>query len=125
MAQNWREDMCKEKAIKQAWEKNPHRKKGGCRIHAFLYDDSLTNNLLSFFHRIPHLEQLRLQVSRITMFDYEQHHYDKEKLRSTSSSIGLIMIDQDADLEQVRVYFSYFFSFFSFIVLHLDILWSA
>lgn len=36
------------------------------------------------------------------MFDYEQHHYDKEKLRSTSTSIGLIMIDQDADLEQVR-----------------------
>ncbi|XP_050694197.1 eye-specific diacylglycerol kinase-like isoform X2 [Eriocheir sinensis] len=51
---------------------------------------------------IPHLEQLRLQVSRITMFDYEQHHYDKEKLRANSTSIGLIMIDQDADLEQVR-----------------------
>ncbi|KAK4320556.1 hypothetical protein Pmani_008562, partial [Petrolisthes manimaculis] len=51
---------------------------------------------------IPHLEQLRLQVSRITMFDYEQHHYDKEKLRSASSSLGMIMIDQDADLEQVR-----------------------
>ncbi|XP_069187395.1 diacylglycerol kinase zeta isoform X4 [Procambarus clarkii] len=51
---------------------------------------------------MPHLEQLRLQVSRITMYDYEQHHYDKEKLRSASSSIGVIMSDQDADLEQVR-----------------------
>lgn len=49
-----------------------------------------------------HLEQLRLQVSRITMFDYEQHHYDKEKLRSASFPLGIIMIDQDADLEQVR-----------------------
>lgn len=36
------------------------------------------------------------------MFDYEQHHYDKEKLRQASSPLGLIMIDQDADLEQVR-----------------------
>ena len=53
---------------------------------------------------MPHLEQLRLQVSRITMFDYEQHHYDKEKLRSASSPLGLIVIDQDADLEQVRFY---------------------
>ncbi|XP_069978351.1 diacylglycerol kinase zeta isoform X3 [Penaeus vannamei] len=52
--------------------------------------------------QMPHLEQLRLQVSRITMFDYEQHHYDKEKLRQASSPLGLIMIDQDADLEQVR-----------------------
>ena len=72
--------------------------------------------------RIPHLEQLRLQVSRITMFDYEQHHYDKEKLRCNSSSIGLIMIDQDADLEQVRHIppeSSVFLSFSSFISLSL------
>ncbi|XP_076064049.1 retinal degeneration A isoform X9 [Oratosquilla oratoria] len=53
-------------------------------------------------NQTPHLEQLRLQVSRITMYDYEQHHYDREKLRSASAPLGLIMIDQDADLEQVR-----------------------
>lgn len=83
---------------------------------------STTLNLISSIRRIPHLEQLRLQVSRITMFDYEQHHYDKEKLRANSTSIGLIMIDQDADLEQVRGWLLLFLGFsliFLVSILHL------
>lgn len=67
------------------------------------------------------------------MFDYEQHHYDKEKLRANSTSIGLIMIDQDADLEQVRGCFPHFVYFKVFYVplfqnsllcLAVDIGWS-
>lgn len=37
------------------------------------------------------------------MYAYEHHHYDKEKLRTTSAPLGIILIDQDADLEQVSV----------------------
>ncbi|KAK3097959.1 hypothetical protein FSP39_014847 [Pinctada imbricata] len=47
-------------------------------------------------------ERLRIQVSRISMQDYEQLHYDKDKLREASIPLGLIVVDNNADLEQVR-----------------------
>ncbi|ELT95564.1 hypothetical protein CAPTEDRAFT_165134 [Capitella teleta] len=47
-------------------------------------------------------ERLRVQVSRISMADYEALHYDKEKLREASVPLGIIVVENDADLEQVR-----------------------
>ncbi|XP_067676012.1 diacylglycerol kinase zeta-like isoform X3 [Haliotis asinina] len=47
-------------------------------------------------------ERLRLQVSRIGMATYEAMHYDKDKLREASIPVGLIIVDNNADLEQVR-----------------------
>ncbi|XP_012941356.1 diacylglycerol kinase zeta [Aplysia californica] len=47
-------------------------------------------------------ERLRLQVSRIAMADYETLHFDKEKLRQASVPLGIIVVDNNADLEQVR-----------------------
>ncbi|XP_071135002.1 diacylglycerol kinase zeta-like isoform X48 [Mytilus edulis] len=47
-------------------------------------------------------ERLRIQVSRISMADYEMLHYDKDKLREASVPLGLIVVDNNADLEQVR-----------------------
>lgn len=47
-------------------------------------------------------ERLRIQVSRISMADYEMLHYDKDKLREASIPLGLIVVDNNADLEQVR-----------------------
>jgi hypothetical protein len=35
----------------------------------------------SVFHRQTALETLKVNVDRISMSDYEQHHYDKELLK--------------------------------------------
>lgn len=32
-------------------------------------------------YRTPVVEQLKMQVKRISMADYEAHHYDKEALQ--------------------------------------------
>ncbi|ESO87278.1 hypothetical protein LOTGIDRAFT_107128, partial [Lottia gigantea] len=47
-------------------------------------------------------ERLRIQVSRISMTDYETLHYDKDKLRDASIPLGIIVVENNADLEQVR-----------------------
>ncbi|KAL3882241.1 hypothetical protein ACJMK2_028604 [Sinanodonta woodiana] len=47
-------------------------------------------------------ERLRIQVSRITMADYESYNYDKDKLRSVSTPLGMIVVDNNANLEEVR-----------------------
>ncbi|XP_049937407.1 eye-specific diacylglycerol kinase isoform X4 [Schistocerca serialis cubense] len=48
------------------------------------------------------LEQLKISVYRISMSDYEQHHYDKELLKQTAISLGVIEVNPVSDLEQVR-----------------------
>ncbi|OWF56082.1 Diacylglycerol kinase zeta [Mizuhopecten yessoensis] len=48
-------------------------------------------------------ERLRIQVSRISMADYENLNYDKDKLRGASVPLGLIVVDNNSDLSQVRV----------------------
>ncbi|CAG5120054.1 unnamed protein product, partial [Candidula unifasciata] len=47
-------------------------------------------------------ERLRIQVSRIGMTDYESLNFDKDKLRKASMPLGIIVVDNNADLEQVR-----------------------
>ncbi|XP_070189073.1 diacylglycerol kinase zeta-like [Littorina saxatilis] len=47
-------------------------------------------------------ERLRIQVSRISMADYEALHYDKDKLRAASVPLGIIVVENNADLDQVR-----------------------
>ncbi|XP_064629460.1 diacylglycerol kinase zeta-like isoform X4 [Lineus longissimus] len=47
-------------------------------------------------------ERLRIQVSRISMDDYETLHYDKDKLKEASIPLGIIVVENDSDLEQVR-----------------------
>lgn len=42
------------------------------------------------------------QVCKISMTDYEQHHYDKELLSQAAESLGQIEINPVSDLEQVR-----------------------
>ncbi|XP_072155081.1 eye-specific diacylglycerol kinase isoform X5 [Bemisia tabaci] len=48
------------------------------------------------------LDQLKVSIQRISMMDYEQHHYDKEKLRQSAMCLGEIEVNPSADLEQVR-----------------------
>ncbi|XP_063403309.1 diacylglycerol kinase zeta-like isoform X7 [Mytilus trossulus] len=69
---------------------------------------------LAFFSPPSMPERLRIQVSRISMADYEMLHYDKDKLREAYNMadkvrkekkavpLGLIVVDNNADLEQVR-----------------------
>ena len=40
--------------------------------------------------------------SRLTMGDYEAHHYEKERLRELALPFGEISLPATADLEQVR-----------------------
>ncbi|XP_055887784.1 diacylglycerol kinase zeta-like isoform X1 [Biomphalaria glabrata] len=47
-------------------------------------------------------ERLRLQVSRIGVTDYEMFHFEKDKLRQASVPLGIIVVDNNSDLEQVR-----------------------
>ncbi|GAB1605773.1 diacylglycerol kinase zeta-like [Argonauta hians] len=48
----------------------------------------------------PLAKRLVIQVSRISMSDYEALHYDKEKLQHASTKFGSIEVDNNADLEQ-------------------------
>ncbi|XP_013417780.1 diacylglycerol kinase zeta isoform X2 [Lingula anatina] len=50
----------------------------------------------------PSAQRLRLQASRISMADYEALHYDKEKLKAASIPLGIIVVENDSDLEVVR-----------------------
>ncbi|XP_047016095.1 diacylglycerol kinase zeta isoform X2 [Ictalurus punctatus] len=50
----------------------------------------------------PISEQLHIQVSRISMRDYEALHYDKDQLKKASIPLGIITIRADSDLETCR-----------------------
>ncbi|XP_076124148.1 diacylglycerol kinase zeta isoform X3 [Alosa pseudoharengus] len=50
----------------------------------------------------PIPETLQIQVSRISMHDYEALHYDKDKLKEASIPLGIITVPGDSDLEVCR-----------------------
>uniref|UniRef100_A0A8B9HJ60 Diacylglycerol kinase n=1 Tax=Astyanax mexicanus TaxID=7994 RepID=A0A8B9HJ60_ASTMX len=52
----------------------------------------------------PFSEQLQIQVSRISMHDYETLHYDKDKLKEASIPLGIITVSGDNDLETCRLH---------------------
>ncbi|XP_072528403.1 diacylglycerol kinase zeta isoform X1 [Salminus brasiliensis] len=52
----------------------------------------------------PISEQLQIQVSRISMHDYETLHYDKDKLKEASIPLGFINVSGDSDLETCRLH---------------------
>ncbi|XP_071846797.1 diacylglycerol kinase zeta-like isoform X4 [Apostichopus japonicus] len=49
-------------------------------------------------------DRLRIQVSRISMHDYERLNYDKEKLKKASVPLGIILVDTDSNLEHIRAH---------------------
>ncbi|XP_041452714.1 diacylglycerol kinase zeta-like isoform X1 [Lytechinus variegatus] len=49
-------------------------------------------------------DRLRIQVSRISMHDYERLNYDKEKLKKASVPLGIIVVDSDSNLQQIRAH---------------------
>uniref|UniRef100_A0A2K6TYS1 Diacylglycerol kinase n=1 Tax=Saimiri boliviensis boliviensis TaxID=39432 RepID=A0A2K6TYS1_SAIBB len=52
----------------------------------------------------PVPEQLRIQVSRVSMHDYEALHYDKEQLKEASVPLGTVVVPGDSDLELCRAH---------------------
>jgi diacylglycerol kinase (ATP) len=46
---------------------------------------------------------MNLNILKIMMSDYDQHHYDKEKLKSSAQHMGAIEVNPVSDLEQVRL----------------------
>ncbi|XP_058519085.1 diacylglycerol kinase zeta isoform X3 [Ochotona princeps] len=52
----------------------------------------------------PVPEQLQIQVSRVSMHDYEALHYDKEQLREASVPLGTVVVPGDSDLELCRAH---------------------
>lgn len=58
--------------------------------------------LFLFLYSQATVEQLNISIHKITMLDYEQHHYDKEKLKQSACHIGNIEVNPVSDLEQVR-----------------------
>ncbi|KAJ8032548.1 Diacylglycerol kinase zeta [Holothuria leucospilota] len=49
-------------------------------------------------------DRLRIQVSRISMHDYERLNYDKENLKKASVPLGIILVDSDSNLEHIRAH---------------------
>lgn len=47
-------------------------------------------------------EPLNITVKKITMANYDKHHYDKEQLVKSGTDIGSIVVNPIADLQQVR-----------------------
>ncbi|XP_020865314.1 diacylglycerol kinase zeta isoform X3 [Phascolarctos cinereus] len=52
----------------------------------------------------PVPEQLRIQLRRVSMHDYEALHYDKEQLREASVPLGTVVVPGDSDLELCRTH---------------------
>jgi hypothetical protein len=54
------------------------------------------------FRQTP-LEPVNINISRIKMSDYEQHHYDKETLKQSATTLFSLEVNLTLDLEAVRV----------------------
>ncbi|XP_074131754.1 diacylglycerol kinase zeta isoform X15 [Sminthopsis crassicaudata] len=52
----------------------------------------------------PVPEQLRIQLRRVSMHDYEALHYDKEQLKEASVPLGTVVVPGDSDLELCRTH---------------------
>ncbi|XP_049329396.1 diacylglycerol kinase iota isoform X3 [Astyanax mexicanus] len=58
--------------------------------------------LLNDSHAVP--ERLRLRVNRISLPEYENLQFDKERLRDISTPVGIVVVRGDCDLETCRLY---------------------
>ncbi|XP_072529312.1 diacylglycerol kinase iota isoform X3 [Salminus brasiliensis] len=58
--------------------------------------------LLNDPHAVP--ERLRLRVNRISLPEYENMQFDKERLRDGSTPVGIVVVRGDCDLETCRLY---------------------
>ncbi|CAN7995042.1 unnamed protein product, partial [Ixodes hexagonus] len=65
-----------------------------------------TKNKGAIHNQVPShlpLEKLTIAIRKLNMADYENYHYDKERLRTLSTPIGTLSVNPDTDLENVRL----------------------
>lgn len=55
-----------------------------------------------FFHRQTSNEPTSITINKISMTDYETHHYDNEMLRQSATFFVTIKLNTMTDLEQFR-----------------------
>ncbi|XP_055612047.1 eye-specific diacylglycerol kinase isoform X2 [Uranotaenia lowii] len=81
-----------------------------CKLKPSIIEMTLLNKAVMLAKRKPgranvpqeKLESLTITLMKINMNDYEQHHYDKELLRSSAVNLGSLDVPV-TDLEQIRV----------------------
>ncbi|XP_026467404.1 eye-specific diacylglycerol kinase-like [Ctenocephalides felis] len=81
-----------------------------CKLMPSIIQLTLLNKALMLAKRRPgrtNVQQtavgtISVNLDRITMTDYEQHHYDKDLLKQAAVNMGSIEVSHVADLEQVR-----------------------
>ncbi|KAK9497653.1 hypothetical protein O3M35_004341 [Rhynocoris fuscipes] len=56
----------------------------------------------STIHSLAVMEPFKINIHKISMADYEQHHYEKQLLKESAVKIGELEVTPVADLEQVR-----------------------
>ncbi|XP_070500338.1 eye-specific diacylglycerol kinase [Chironomus tepperi] len=82
-----------------------------CKVKPSIIEISLLNKAVMLAKKKPGrtnvqqatLEPMNINICRIKMSDYEQHHYDKETLKQSATIIGSIDVNPTSDLEAVRV----------------------
>lgn len=76
------------------------RELGGCEQETDVYwlaqlqvisDSNLRTSTLLTIFRHSTMESMNIQVNRIKMSDYEQHHYDKDLLRQSGELSNLLL----------------------------------
>lgn len=56
----------------------------------------------SSYCRVNPLEKLQLSILKVSMEQYQKHHHDTEMLRNSAQKLGVVEIESQFDLEQVR-----------------------
>ncbi|KAM7349990.1 retinal degeneration A isoform 2-T4 [Cochliomyia hominivorax] len=81
-----------------------------CRVKPCIIELDLLNKAVMLAKRkqgrgdvqVNPLEKMQMVILRVTMDQYEKHHYDKPMLRKLANKLGVVEIDSQCDLEQVR-----------------------
>ncbi|KAG5682357.1 hypothetical protein PVAND_011713 [Polypedilum vanderplanki] len=82
-----------------------------CKVKPSIIELSLLNKAVMLAKKKPGrmnvqqatLEPTNINICRIKMSDYEQHHYDKDSLKQSATLLGSIEVNPSSDLEAVRV----------------------
>lgn len=57
---------------------------------------------ISTVYRQSNFEPIPITIYKISMTDYETHHYDKDLLRQSATILASLKLNPDLDLESIR-----------------------
>lgn len=58
--------------------------------------------LISIVFRQSNFDPIPIKIYKISMTDYEIHHYDKDLLRQSATILATLKLNPDLDLESIR-----------------------